>query len=316
MLKKSTRTKGPEGFSPSKSQYSTADGKIFMPCCSTTGKLVPGVYEFYLTDHGVCFQRDEFNDERLVDFPGTNIHKVVDEINHFWGLESHFHSHGMNYKRGIILHGPPGSGKSCAIRMVSNDVIRRGGVVVRSFNRDFVDCYGAFREIEPETPLLVLMEDLDGLLEHMNESTVLNVLDGLYKLHKLVFLATTNYPKRLGDRIIKRPSRFDRRFFIGFPNELARRSYLKFIWPDAPEETLARWSKDTEGFSFAHLKELFVAVNLFEGDYEESLQTLRDMMGDVEKDKDDDEDEEEVAKCEPPRQTRGANCACEPLRTA
>ena len=128
------------------------------------------------------------------------------------------------------------------------------------------------------------MEDLDSILQHNIESDVINILDGVDLIDKVVFIATTNYPELLGERVINRPSRFDRRFYIGPPNEASRLLFFKFLFQQGmqkPEDRslidLMRWVKDTEGMSIAHLKELFVACVILGTPYEEALKTLKSM---------------------------------------
>jgi len=259
-------------------QYSVhADGSFF-PCGKTSPILHPGSYEFCLSDRGPFFLKTEMNNEALLRFPDSNIDKVVEEIEKFWSLEKHFNEHHLTYKRGILLWGPPGSGKSCAVRLIGQDVVNRGGIIVGSFNpKTFLPCYRVFRKIQPDTPLVVLIEDLDALLEEWQESLVLNILDGIVGLNKVAFVATTNYPEKLGARIVNRPARFDKRFKIGFPNADSRRMYLKFIWKDGPDDIIKEWVKESEGFTFAHLRELFVGLHLFESNFEETLTALRKM---------------------------------------
>ena len=276
-MRSRTEDKSMEELRGSTHQYATGNGVSFRPCSSTCHKLPPGVYQFCQTQDGPLFRRTDSNPEKLFEFPDTNIGKVVNEIEKFWSLESHFRDHRINYKRGILLYGPPGTGKSCAIRIASNKVISRGGIVVSNFDPEFLSCYEAFRTNEPDTPLLVIIEDLDAILQCYSESSILNILDGIYHLHKVVFLATTNYPQKLGPRIINRPSRFDRRFEIGYPSEESRLIYLKSIWPDGPESTVSDWAASTGGFSFAHLKELFVSVHLLENEFKDALDVIKSM---------------------------------------
>lgn len=137
------------------------------------------------------------------------------------------------------------------------------------------------------------MEDIDSIIETNSESEVLNVLDGVNQIDKVVFLATTNYPERLGDRIINRPSRFDKRFKIGHPNAESRRIYFEFIigGKEKVEELkidLERWVNDTEEFSIAHLKELFVAVVILGDSYEDAIETLTAMREENLSSKDDE----------------------------
>jgi SpoVK/Ycf46/Vps4 family AAA+-type ATPase len=121
----------------------------------------------------------------------------------------------------------------------------------------------------------------------------LNILDGVNEVDRMIFLATTNYPERLGARIVNRPSRFDKRFRIGYPSPEARRLYLEHLFSvSSPEELgidLSRWVKETEDFTIAHLKELFVAVVILEDNYKQAIETLRSMKEKIE-DKDDGEE--------------------------
>jgi len=135
------------------------------------------------------------------------------------------------------------------------------------------------------------MEDLDAILERRSESIVLNILDGVDKIDKIVFLATTNYPERLGPRIVNRPSRFDKRIKIGNPNDSARKMYLEhLVQRDGERITdIDKWVTDTKGFSLAHLKELFVAVTIIGDTYDVALTILKSMRENISSDQDDDE---------------------------
>src|SRR4029077_7848633 len=152
------------------------------------------------------------------------------------------------------------SGKSCTIQFVMKDVVKLGGIVI-IFNHPqlFIMGMRLLRQIQPEVPVIVVMEDIDAILEDYSESEVLNILDGVNDVTNTIFLATTNYPEKLGPRIVNRPSRFDKRFKIGYPNEEARRIYLKKLLPSEAIHNnvdIEQWISDTEGFSIAHLKEL------------------------------------------------------------
>ena len=180
------------------------------------------------------------------------------------------------------MYGPPGSGKSSTIQLIMKDVIARDGIVVQFGHPEiFLSGIRKFRQIQPDTPVVVLMEDIDSILEQNCESTVLNILDGVNQIEKVVFLATTNYPEKLGARIINRPSRFDKRFKIDHPNAESRRMYFEHVIGKESLEAfkidLNQWVKDTKGFSLAHLKELFTSVVILEDDYNDAIETLRSM---------------------------------------
>lgn len=261
-------------------QWTTTDGKNFFPASRSVGKLHPGLYEIRVTPSGVTyFDHVALGNEGLVKFPETASQKVVNEIEIFWNREKDFKEHGLAFKRGLLLWGPPGSGKTCTIKLAIQELIKRNGIVVKFCHPAiFSEGMRIFREIQPNTPVIVLMEDIDAIIEHFNESEVINILDGVDMIQKVVFLATTNYPEKLGPRILNRPSRFDKRFKIGMPNADSRRIYLKNLIKERKVKVdLERWVKDTNNFSIAHLKELFIAVVFLGDDYDIALETLKNM---------------------------------------
>jgi SpoVK/Ycf46/Vps4 family AAA+-type ATPase len=265
-------------------QWSTSDEVHFLPTSRTVNHLIPGTYDIKINQtNGIYFEKIPVVTSGLVRFPETNGEKIVNEIQKFWEREETFRNYNLSYKRGIMLYGPPGSGKTSAIQLVMQDVIDRNGVVINFVNPEiFISGVRKFREIQPTTPMVVLMEDIDSIIEDNSESEVLNVLDGVNQIDKVVFLATTNYPEKLGDRIVNRPSRFDKRFKLGHPNAESRRIYLNFIigGDEKVKELnidIDKWVDDTDKFSIAHLKELFVAVVILADSYEDSIETLTAM---------------------------------------
>lgn len=126
-------------------------------------------------------------------------------------------------------------------------------------------------------PLIYLMEDVDSILARSCESEILNMLDGMFDLNKVVFLATTNYPEKIRSNIMSRPSRFDRVIEIGMPCAESRRIYIRSKLPEADGTMIERWVKDTNGLSIAHIKELYIATQILENSYEATLQALKGM---------------------------------------
>lgn len=261
--------------------WTTADGRVFIPAAKTTPKLTPGVYEIDSSQSvGIYFERIPVKTEGLVRFPDTNSDKVVAEIQRFWEREAIFDEYGLTYKRGILLYGPPGSGKSCTIQLIMEDVVNREGIVIKFTDPYmFIDGMRILRQIQPDTPVVTIMEDIDSTLELYNESEILNILDGVNEVRKVVFLATTNYPEKLGARIVNRPSRFDKRFRIGYASAESRRIYFKHLIKEreSVDIDIEKWVRDTDDMSVAHLKELFVAVVILGDPYENALETLKSM---------------------------------------
>ncbi len=99
-----------------------------------------------------------------------------------------------------------------------------------------------------------------------NRSFFLNELDGFAANDGIVTIATTNHPEKLDVAILERPSRFDRKYYFALPALAERNTYLR-QWNEKlrPEMQLtdaaiATLAQDTEGFSFAYLRELLLAM--------------------------------------------------------
>ena len=144
---------------------------------------------------------------------------LIAEVHKFWGLREQFKNGndlafgGYLHKRGYMLFGPPGSGKTSTVKFLSNDIVKMGGIVI------YADCephnvghmIGAVSVIEPDKQMIVVLEDFDSLIENYGEANYLSLLDGESSTDNTLFLATTNYPSRLDPRIYNTARPFCRR---------------------------------------------------------------------------------------------------------
>jgi len=115
------------------------------------------------------------------------------------------------------------------------------------------------------TPCLLVMEDLDSMIDDKTRAFLLNELDGFETNAGVVVLATTNHPDRLDPALMDRPSRFDRKYHFNLPAAAERTAYIA-NWNKELQVELrlseggaAALARQTEGFSFAYLKELFLS---------------------------------------------------------
>lgn len=261
-------------------QWTSPDNESYYPAGNVAKQLPPGYYALKSSMMGLYFERKEPKTEKLLRFPDSTTDAVIEEIESFWGKENKFRESEIPYKRGMCLYGPPGSGKTCTIRLVIENLTKEHDGLVIDFP-DYVglfkEGYEALRQIHPDMPLVVLMEDLDAILRRSSESEIMNLLDGVFNIDRTIFLATTNYPEKLGSRILNRPSRFDKKIFVGMPSAEAREMYLRSKLIDEDDDTINRWVEDTNGMSIAHLKELFVANKILGDPYESAIKTLKSM---------------------------------------
>lgn len=259
-------------------------GKTYSPCEKVVDKLSPGHYMIMATpERGIFFSEKTVNMDELMILPDTESDAVVKGIETFWTKEEHYRTFKFLWKRGILLYGPPGSGKTSTVQIIANKIVERGGLAVYLTSPGLaINGLDVLRFIEPKRPVVVILEDIDAIIDKFGESELLALLDGEFQVDNAVFIATTNYPETLDKRIINRPSRFDIVKRIGMPSVAAREVYLSIKNPrlKANKELLDKWVKDTELFSIAHLKELIISIECLELPYEECLDRLRSMIND------------------------------------
>lgn len=138
-------------------------------------------------------------------------------------------------KRGIILEGPPGNGKSMVVKYLENEL--RGEVTFIYVTDGLVSGGGSVSRIfdmaQHYSPCVLIFEDVDsiGSSRDFGGSSItpelLSRLDGLEKLEDFVIIATTNYPEKIDDALRNRPNRFDRRIRIKRPEGQSSLRLLK-----------------------------------------------------------------------------------------
>lgn len=259
-------------------------GRSYSPCEKAVMTMPAGQYTIEVSNQlGIHFKRTETNLDDLVSLPDSVSEEVIKEIENFWQKEDHFRKFGFLWKRGVLMWGPPGGGKTTTLQVISDRVIKRNGLSIYVNDPDLAaKGLNLLRLVEPTRPLVVMLEDVDAIIDHYSESSLLALMDGELQIDNVVFVATTNYPERLDKRFINRPSRFDIIKKIGMPNEQARRTYLTAkntrLASKQFADELSTWVAKTKNFSVAHLKELIVSVEVFGVPLQHAIDRLQTMM--------------------------------------
>lgn len=270
-------------------------GRNYSPCETAVSQMPAGQYTIDHSDHiGIFFRRTDINLDDLIKLPDCVSQEVIAEISNFWTKEDHFRKFGFLWKRGVLMWGPPGSGKTSTLQIISEEIVKRNGMAIYVDNPSLAaKGLKILRQIEPHRSLVVMLEDIDSIIDTFGESDLLALMDGELQIDNVVFVATTNYPERLDKRFINRPSRFDIVKKIGMPNKQARTLYLSAKCDRLAKaenvEELNRWVEASEGFSIAHLKELIVSVEVFEVDLDHAVARLKTMMSYSPKSSDNDD---------------------------
>jgi transitional endoplasmic reticulum ATPase len=179
---------------------------------------------------------------------------------------------GINPPKGILLHGPPGCGKTLLARVVAteseaNFISVRGPEI---FSKWVGESEKAIREIFRKArmvaPSIIFFDEFDALVPSRGSavdsrvtarviSQLLTEIDGLVSLQNVVVIAATNRPDII-DPAVLRPGRFDRRVYVPSPDEEARLKIFKIKTEEMPLDNsinIKSLSRKTDGYTGADI---------------------------------------------------------------
>ena len=194
--------------------------------------------------------------------------EIQNDFRQFFDSREVYDQHRIPWKRGVLFIGPPGTGKTHTVKALVNQ-LGKPCLYVKSFKAEYVtdqeNMRAVFARARMTAPCIVVLEDLDSMIDDTSRAFLLNELDGFETNTGVVILATTNHPERLDPAVLNRPSRFDRKYYFNLPAAAERSAYVS-VWnrqlqPElrVSDDCAAHIVQQTEGFSFAYLKELFLS---------------------------------------------------------
>ena len=227
-----------------------------------------------LVYHDGYFRKDKrlFNSIKSATFdnlilPHSLKQQIQNDFQQFFSSREVYERYQIPWKRGAIFIGPPGNGKTHTLKALINQ-LGKPCLYIRSFKSEDEteeeNMSEVFKRARMTAPCVLVLEDLDSMIDNNNRAFFLNELDGFHSNTGVVVLATTNHPEKLDTSILDRPSRFDRKYYFQLPADAERRAYIARwnceLQPEmrVTEKSVARVVRETQDFSFAYLKELFV----------------------------------------------------------
>jgi len=182
--------------------------------------------------------------------------------------------------KGILLHGPPGVGKTLLVSTVAHICHAQ---MVTIFGPEIFGPYVGESEeklrlkfdhasrialADPKRPVMIFIDELDAITPHRSDAQahesrvvaqLLTLMDGVVSRGRVVVIAATNRPNSI-DPALRRPGRFDREIRIDVPGEVDRRRIIESLIKDMPhtlcEEELSGLARMTNGFVGADLEAL------------------------------------------------------------
>ena len=264
-------------FKEIKKQKWMVNNNFYLPIADSCDKLESGYYGVHQDARGnVGFLKQSLKSDELFLFSNNIMTDIISEIEKFWSKEEVYRQNKILHRRGILLHGGPGNGKSCVLFQAMKYIMKQDGIALNGNCKPshLIEALKDLRKIETTRKIICILEDIDKIVREYGEDKLLALLDGEDKTNSILFLATTNEPESLSKALTARPKRFDRLYFIDYPNDDIRRQYIKQKMKDISDDQLERYVAKTRGYSFASLAELLVSIICLDYTLEDALETL------------------------------------------
>ncbi|MCI0458018.1 MAG: AAA family ATPase [Gemmataceae bacterium] len=197
-------------------------------------------------------------------------------------------SAGRSLRRGLLFHGPPGTGKTMVVRYLTRACPDHTVLLLTGSQQGQVR--EACQIARMLAPSIVVLEDVDLVAEDREHNRcpavlheLLNEMDGLGSRDEVTFLLTTNRPEILEPALAARPGRIDQAIAFPLPDESCRRRLFEVYGRglDLSVLDLERWVAQTNGVSPAFIEELLRKAALLAAERGESSRPLKLADGDV-----------------------------------
>lgn len=260
-------------------EYLSEEDKVLTPVI-----VKPGIFKIHKSMGGLELYKAEFSNDAVLDefIPSQEVEKFVYS---FFDKISVYEKLNMFAKRGILIGGPPGCGKTVSINKIAKNLASNGDTLVVIWATDQIDpsdvknFISAF-EYHGVEKMILIAEDLGGSenldSEVISSSGLLALLDNQEKTFKkpIMIIATTNYLSHFEANLSNRPGRFEKVFNFPMPDSFQRSALLKFFSKSEEDTDYIADKKFDNKLTPGHIREVIIRSMLYDLTIKESLDEI------------------------------------------
>jgi SpoVK/Ycf46/Vps4 family AAA+-type ATPase len=249
---------------------------------SSVEKTIPaGIYEIHPTMDDLLLVKKNIVMDSIIDIPESESDIILKEIDEFSKPETKalYKEYGTVYKKGFLLHGKAGTGKSVTAVTAANKLVTKSDAIV-FFNPDphhFKAALEIFQEDLNDRMIILLLEEFETVYQE-DPSNVLSLLDGESQIKNFITIACTNYLEQLPERIKSRPSRFSTIMEILPPTNKVREIFIKGKLLDRDMDKLDALVEATEGFTIDQIKDVVLSTCVFKLPISSAILKIKEMQ--------------------------------------